>query len=67
MEYADSFQRQVECEAWMRAHAPSWTPWAELDDRQWNFRPFEKRLILVERKTGLISNDLVRLTRVVYG
>jgi hypothetical protein len=63
----DSFQRQVECEAWMRAHAAPWTPWAALDDRLWNFRPFEKRLILVDRKTGLTPNDHVRLTRAVYG
>lgn len=62
---AESFQRQIECEAWMRDHAQPWTQWFALDDRPWNFRPFEKRLILVERSTGIQAEDLSRLTAVM--
>lgn len=53
-----NFQRQHECESWMRDHALPWTSWVALDDRVWNFRPFEKRLILVDRTTGLKPSDL---------
>lgn len=63
---AESFQRQGECEAWMREHANPWTPWLALDDRPWNFRPFEKRLILVERTVGLTNDDLLRLSAAVH-
>lgn len=58
----ENYQRQHECESWMRDHAQPWTPWLALDDRAWNFRPFEKRLVLVDRKTGLTTADLVRLS-----
>ena len=58
----ESYQRQHECESWMRDNADPWTPWIALDDRLWNFRPFEKRLVLTDRTTGLTDTDLVRLT-----
>jgi hypothetical protein len=57
------YQRQAECESWMRDHSDPWTPWIALDDRAWNFRPFEKRLILTDRNTGLVEADLVRLSK----
>jgi len=59
----ESHQRQHECESWMRDNSDPWTPWIALDDRAWNFRPFEKRLVLTDRKTGLTETDLVRLTK----
>jgi hypothetical protein len=58
----DSFQRQHECESWVREQAKPWTPWLALDDRAWNFRPFEKRLLLVDRTSGLVPDDLLRLS-----
>lgn len=58
----ESYQRQIECEAWMREHANPWIRWLALDDRPWNFRPFEKRLILVDRTVGLTRDDLLRLS-----
>jgi hypothetical protein len=63
----DNFQRQIECEAWMRTHCHPWTQWLALDDRLWNFRPFEKRLILTDRTTGLTPDDLARLTQAAQG
>lgn len=62
----DSFQRQHECESWVREHAKPWTPWLALDDRAWNFRPFEKRLLLVDRTSGLVPDDLLRLSDALY-
>jgi len=59
----EEFQRQHECETWMRVHSKPWVPWLALDDRAWNFRPFEKRLILTERKTGLTGEDQCRLSQ----
>ena len=61
----ENYQRQHECESWMRAHAQPWTPWVAMDDRAWNFRPFEKRLVLTDRKTGLMHMDLGRLNDVI--
>ncbi len=59
------YQRQYECESWMRDNSDPWTPWIALDDRAWNFRPFEKRLVLIDRKIGLTDTDLVCLTKVM--
>ena len=58
----ESYQRQHECESWMRNHSKPWVPWLALDDRAWNFRPFERRLVLTDLKTGLTNTDLVSLT-----
>ena len=55
------YQRQHECDAWMREHAQPWATWVALDDRAWNFRPFERRLVLTDRATGLVAQDLLRL------
>nr|WP_315491420.1 HAD domain-containing protein [uncultured Rhodoferax sp.] len=60
-----NYTRQFECEAWMRENVDPWTPWVALDDRPWNFRPFEQRLVLVERSTGLTISDLERLSNFV--
>lgn len=60
-ESVELYTRQAECEAWMRAHQLPWTPWLALDDRLWNFRPFEQRLLLTNRQIGLVASDLVWL------
>jgi hypothetical protein len=60
-----NYARQFECEAWMRENVDPWTPWVALDDRPWNFRPFERRLVLVDRSTGLTPSDLERLSKLV--
>lgn len=58
----ESYQRQRECESWMSDHSKPWVPWLALDDRAWNFRPFERRLVLTDPKAGLTETDLVSLT-----
>ena len=60
-----NYARQFECEQWMRENAQPWTHWVCLDDRSWNFRPFEKRLILVDGKTGLTSSNVEQLNALV--
>jgi hypothetical protein len=56
------YQRQHECETWMRDHSKPWVHWLALDDRAWNFRPFERRLVLTDPTTGLTESDLVSST-----
>lgn len=53
------FARQLECELWMKENRDPWINWVALDDRIWNFRPFEKRLIICNRSTG-IDNNVIR-------
>ncbi|MEO7106024.1 MAG: HAD domain-containing protein [Rhodoferax sp.] len=57
----EGYTRQLECESWMRQHRKPWDHWIALDDRSWNFRPFEKRLVLTDPKTGLVAGDIERL------
>jgi hypothetical protein len=54
------FARQLECEQWMKENRDPWINWVALDDRIWNFRPFEKRLVICNRSTGLDEN-VIRL------
>lgn len=55
------YTRQLECESWMRQHRKPWDHWIALDDRSWNYRPFENRLVLTNPKTGLVAMDIGRL------
>ena len=50
-----SYEREAECQAWLRAHDVAYLPWLALDDRSWMFRPFCKSLFLVNGKTGLTA------------
>ena len=54
------FARQLECEQWMNENRDPWINWVALDDRIWNFRPFEKRLVICNRSTGL-DEHVIRL------
>jgi hypothetical protein len=51
--HEELYARQRECEEWMRANRDPWVNWVALDDRVWNFRPFEKRLIICPRSSGI--------------
>ena len=51
--HEELYARQRECEEWMRENRDPWVHWIALDDRVWNFRPFEKRLIPCPRSTGI--------------
>ena len=60
-ETVELYTRQVECETWMKNNQSPWVPWMALDDRAWNFRPFEPRLVLTDRRTGLVPADVAKL------
>ena len=45
----------------MRQHRDPWIRWTALEDRSWNFRPFEKRQELTNRETGLAVEDIEHL------
>lgn len=57
-----SYPREAECNAWLRANEHASSPWLAIDDRSWNFRPFNRSLFLVDGKTGLtteLAQDLL--------
>lgn len=61
-----AYEREAECDAWLRAHGRLSAPWFALDDRAWLFRPFNKRLVLVPRATGMteeVVHTLVDMVR----
>lgn len=51
------YERQAECEAWLRSHQRSYLPWLAIDDRAWLFRPFNPSLFLVDGQTGMTSEQ----------
>ncbi len=48
-----AYEREAECQAWLRSNDVPYLAWLALDDRSWLFRPFCKSLFLSDRKTGL--------------
>lgn len=48
-----SYEREAECQAWLRAEDRAHMPWLAIDDRPWLFRPFCPSLFLVAGLTGL--------------
>ncbi len=58
-----SFEREAECNAWLRANGRVASPWLAVDDRSWLYRPFNRSVFLVNGKTGLTaqaSRELVQ-------
>lgn len=47
------YEREAECNAWLRANDRAACTWLALDDRAWLFRPFHRALFLVNGATGL--------------
>ena len=67
--HEELYARQRECEEWMRANRDPWVNWVALDDRVWNFRPFEKRLIICSRSSGInlqVIQELDDLSRTLF-
>jgi hypothetical protein len=59
------YEREAECNAWLRSNGRVFLPWLAADDRPWLYRPFSKHLFSVNGKTGLTvgvaSELLIRL------
>ncbi|MFC7411780.1 HAD domain-containing protein [Hydrogenophaga atypica] len=49
------YEREAECNAWLRDNGRVMAPWLAVDDRSWLFRPFNQFLFLVDGKTGLTA------------
>jgi hypothetical protein len=57
------YEREAQCLAWLRAWRPGRSQWIALDDSEWLFSPFCPQLFVVDRKTGLLPEQLVDLGR----
>lgn len=51
------YEREAECDAWLRMHQRSHLPWLAIDDRNWLFRPFSRSLFRVDGRTGLTAQQ----------
>lgn len=49
----EGYQREAECRSWLRRHGRVAQEWMALDDRSWNFRPFNPNVFLVDGHVGL--------------
>ena len=56
------YEREAECQAWLRAHDRAVFPWLAVDDRSWLYRPFNRSVFLVEGKTGMTAAGAEVLT-----
>lgn len=54
-ESLQAFEREAECNAWLRANDRVVFPWLAIDDRSWLYRPFNRFLFLVDGKTGMTA------------
>lgn len=55
------YEREAECQAWLRSNDRLILPWLALDDRAWNFRPFNPLLFLVNGRTGITTAQAEKL------
>lgn len=61
------YEREAECNAWLRTNDRAVFPWLAIDDRPWLYRPFSRSLFLVDGKIGLTAamaeELIIRLNR----
>ncbi|ARV19158.1 hypothetical protein AEP_02231 [Curvibacter sp. AEP1-3] len=50
------YEREAECLAWLQRHDRASQSWLALDDRSWNFRPFNRNVFLLDGHVGLDAN-----------
>lgn len=50
------FEREAECRSWLLQHGRAAQKWLALDDRSWNFRPFNRNVLLVDGGVGLSAD-----------
>ena len=55
------YERQWECENWLRRHQPRDVPWVAIDDRAHWFEPECRHLLLTDRRLGFQADDALRL------
>lgn len=59
------YEREAECDAWLRTIQRAFLPWLAIDDRSWLFRPFSPSLFLIDGQTSFTPNDALKLVRAV--
>lgn len=61
------YEREAECRSWLRQHGRVTQEWLAVDDRSWNFRPFNPHVFLVEGDVGLDADAAVKLAARIHG
>lgn len=59
------FEREWECETWMRQNRPFGTRWLALDDRAHWFSPACSNLLLTDARTGFQHGDQLNLRSMI--
>lgn len=55
--HVPQYEREWECDGWMKKHCDWGTPWMAIDDRAHWFRPDCSDLLLTDSKTGFGMDD----------
>lgn len=67
-ETLQGYEPEAECKAWLQQHGRATQEWLALDDRSWNFRPFNRNVFLVDGRVGLDADAANALrSRLVFG
>ncbi len=61
------YEREAECRSWLRQHGRVTQEWLAVDDRSWNFRPFNPHVFLVDGEVGLDADAAAKLAARIYG
>ncbi|OYQ41396.1 hypothetical protein CHU94_09985 [Rhodoferax sp. TH121] len=61
------YEREAECRAWLRQHGRAAQEWLAVDDRSWNFRPFNPNVFLVDGEVGLDADSAAKLAARIHG
>lgn len=61
------YEREAECRHWLEQHGRITQEWLAVDDRSWNFRPFNPHVFLVNGEVGLDVNAATKLAARIHG
>ena len=61
------YEREAECRNWLRQQGCLTRGWLAVDDRSWNFRPFNPHVFLVDGDVGLDADAAAKLAARIHG
>lgn len=61
------YEREAECRHWLRQQGRATQEWLAVDDRSWNFRPFNSHVFLVDGNVGLDAGAAAKLAARIHG
>lgn len=61
------YEREAECRNWLRQQGRATQGWLAVDDRSWNFRPFNPNVFLVDGEVGLDATAAAKLAARIHG